>query len=273
MVLVNEAAATKYWTTPQAAVGARLNLWGAERTVAGVIGDVRDMPWHDRAAPALYFPHPQAGYPQPMSLIARSDVEPASIVDPIRRALREMDPALPLANVRPLETVAGAAIATRRLTLWLVATFGLTSLFLAVVGIYGVMAQAVGQRTREFGVRQALGATGGDIMRLVLLSGATMTIAGLLAGVALAAGSMRLLVSLLYGVSPLDPATFTGVQRSWLRRPSARRTCQLDGRHESARPPRFGLEISGPSAINQRCSKSVAKVADRNTPLRVQSKR
>ncbi len=159
----------------------------------------------------LYFPQPQTWYPQPMFLIARSDVEPASIVDPIRRALREIDPELPLANVRPLDAVAGAAIATRRLTLWLVATFGLTALLLAVVGIYGVMAQAVGQRTREFGVRQALGATRGDIMRLVFSSGATMTIAGLLVGVALAAGSMRLLVSLLYGVSPLDPVTFAGV--------------------------------------------------------------
>ena len=76
--------------------------------------------------------------------------------------------------------------------MWLVATFGLTALLLAVVGVYGVMAQAVGQRTREFGVRQALGATRGDIMRLVLSSGAAMTIAGLLVGVALAAGSMRL---------------------------------------------------------------------------------
>ncbi len=211
VVLVNEAAATKYWTTAQAAVGARLNLWGAERTIAGVVGDVRDMPWHDRAVPALYFPQPQTWYPQPMFLIARSDVEPASIVDPIRRAVREIDPELPLANVRPLDAVAGAAIATRRLTLWLVATFGLTALLLAVVGVYGVMAQAVGQRTREFGVRQALGATRGDIMRLVFSSGATMTIAGLLIGVALAAGSMRLLVSLLYGVSPLDPVTFTAV--------------------------------------------------------------
>ena len=88
VVLVNEAAATKYWTTTQAAVGARLNLWGAERIIAGVVGDVRDMPWHDRAVPALYFPQPQTWYPQPMFLIARSDVEPASIVDPIRRAVR-----------------------------------------------------------------------------------------------------------------------------------------------------------------------------------------
>jgi putative ABC transport system permease protein len=211
VVLLNEAAARKYWTTPEAAVGARLNLWGAERTVAGVMGDVRDAPWHDRAVPALYFPQPQAWYPQPMLLIARSDVDPASIVDPIRRALQEIDPELPLANVRPLETVAGAAIATRRLTLWLVTTFGVTALFLAVVGIYGVMAQAVSQRRHEFGVRQALGATRGDIIRLVFSSGATMTVAGLAAGVVLALGSTRLLASLLYAVTPLDPATFAGV--------------------------------------------------------------
>jgi putative ABC transport system permease protein len=117
---LNESAARKYWKSADAAVGARLSLWGAQRTVAGVIGDVRDMPWHDRAAPALYFPQPQTWYPQPMLLIVRSDVPPPSLVDPVRRALREIDPELPLANIRPLERVAGAAIATRRLTLWLV---------------------------------------------------------------------------------------------------------------------------------------------------------
>ena len=211
VVLLNEAAARKYWNTPEAAVGARLNLWGAPRTVVGVIGDVRDMPWHVRAVPALYFPQPQMPSSQPMFLIARSEVQSASIVDPIRRALREIDPELPLANVRPLETVAGAAIATRRLALWLVGTFGLTALLLAVVGIYGVIAQAVEQRRHEFGIRQALGATRGDIMRLVFGSGAVMTIAGLAAGVGLAVGSTRLLVSLLYGVTPLDPSTFAGV--------------------------------------------------------------
>jgi putative ABC transport system permease protein len=99
----------------------------------------------------------------------------------------------------------------RRLALWLVGTFGLTALLLAVVGIYGVIAQAVEQRRHEFGIRQALGATRGDIMRLVFGSGAVITIAGLVAGVGLAAGSTRLLVSLLYGVAPLDPSTFAGV--------------------------------------------------------------
>jgi predicted permease len=208
VVMLNESAARKYWKSPEAAVGARLQLWGAERTVAGVIGDVRDMPWHDRAVPALYFPQPQTWYPQPMLLIVRSGVAPESLVEPVRRALREIDPELPLANVRLLESVAGAAVATRRLTLWLVTTFGVTALILAVVGIYGVMAQTVGQRQQEFGVRQALGATRGDIMRLVFSSAAVMTSAGVLIGLALAAGSTRLLVSLLYGVHAVDAFTF-----------------------------------------------------------------
>jgi predicted permease len=211
VILLNEAAARKYWSTPDAAVGARVTLWGAERTVAGVIGDVRDMPWHDRAVPAVYFPLAQAWYPQPMLLIVRSDVGPDAMTEPVRRALREIDPALPLADVRPLERVAGAAIATRRLTLWLVTTFGLTALFLAIVGIYGVMAQVVGQRTHEFGVRQALGATRGDILRLVFSSGAVMTLGGLAVGIALALASTKLLASLLYAVTPLDPVTFVSV--------------------------------------------------------------
>jgi ABC-type antimicrobial peptide transport system permease subunit len=146
-----------------------------------------------------------------MILIARADVPLASIVEPIRGAIQELDPELPLAGVRPLNTVAAAALATRRLTLWLVAAFGMTALLLAVVGVYGVMSQAVSQRTHEFGVRQALGATQGDIMRLVFASGGTMTVAGLAAGLTLAFLSSRLLGSLLYAVRPSDSATLAAV--------------------------------------------------------------
>ena len=211
VVVINESAARKYWKSADAAVGARMNVWGSERTVAGVIGDVRDMPWHDRAVPALYFPQPQRWYPQPMFLIARTQVDPSAVVESIRGAFREIDAELPLASVRPLDSVASAAIATRRLTLWLVAIFGFTAVVLAVVGVYGVIAQAVAQRTHEFGIRQALGATRGDILRLVMVSGAAMTIAGLASGLALAAASTRLLGSLLYGVTPSDPLTFAAV--------------------------------------------------------------
>jgi ABC-type antimicrobial peptide transport system permease subunit len=146
-----------------------------------------------------------------MYLIARSDLDPSSLVEPIRRSLASLDSALPLANVQPLDAVAAAAIATRRLTLWLVTAFGLTALFLAVVGIYGVTAQAVGQRQHEFGIRQALGATRGDIMRLVFSSGAVLSVLGLATGVLLALGATRFLASLLYQVTPLDPLTFAGV--------------------------------------------------------------
>ena len=132
-------------------------------------------------------------------------------MESIRGAFREIDAELPLASVRPLDSVASAAIATRRLTLWLVAIFGFTAVVLAVVGVYGVIAQAVAQRTHEFGIRQALGATRGDILRLVMVSGAAMTIAGLATGLALAAASTRLLGSLLYGVAPFDPVTFAAV--------------------------------------------------------------
>jgi len=211
VILINESTARRYWKTAQAAVGARVKLWGEERTVAGVIGDVRDMPWHDRAARALYFPVAQTWTPQPMLLVARTNVPPASTVDTIRLALQGLDPEIPLAKVRPLEMVAGAAMATRRLTLWLVGLFGLTALVLAVVGIYGVMAQAVGQRAHEFGVRQALGATSADIIRLVFSSAAIMTTTGLITGVVLALVSTRLLASLLYDVTALDPLTFSGV--------------------------------------------------------------
>ncbi len=211
MLLVNESAARKYWESAGAAVGARVDLWGRQRTVVGVVGDVRDMPWHDRAAPAVYFPQPQAWYPQRMFLVVRSDVDPASLVEPMRRALIEIDPELPLANVKALEAVAGAAVATRRLTLWLVATFWVTALFLAVVGIYCVMTQLVGERMQEFGVRQALGATRADILRLVLSSGVILTAAGLAAGFVLSIASTRVLDAMLYGVSAADATTFAAV--------------------------------------------------------------
>ena len=212
MILVNESLARKYWSTPNAAVGARVQIWGRERTVAGVIGDVRDMPWHRSAVPALYFPQPQQWHPQRMLLVVRSSSgDPGTLMESIRRVMSGIDPALPLASVRPLESVAGAAIAVRRLTLWLVGTFGVTAFFLAVVGIYGVMAQAVRQRSHEFGVSQALGATQSDILRLVLSSGAILTAAGLVSGAALSFAATRLFASMLYSVSATDPGTFAGV--------------------------------------------------------------
>ncbi len=242
VILINESAARKYWKSAPAAVGARVDLWGAQRTVVGVIGDVRDMPWHERAVPALYYPVAQTWQPQRMLLVARTNVEPTSTVESIRHALQELDPELPMVNARPLAAVAGAAMSTRRLTLWLVAVFGLTALVLAVIGIYGVMAQAVGQRAHEFGVRQALGATSADILRLVFSSASIMTLAGLVAGVALALVSTRLLASLLYDVTALDPLTFAAV--GTLLTASAAAAAYLPARRASRISAAVALRIS-----------------------------
>jgi predicted permease len=208
VVVVNEAAARKYWRTSEEALGARLNLWGAERTIAGVLENVRDMPWSASAEPAIYFPQAQVWYPQSMFLVVRSDVDADSVLASIRRTIGELDPALPVANVRPLESVANQAYATRRFVLWLLAIFGATAVFLAMVGIYGVTAQAVGQRTREFGVRQALGATPFDIARLVLSSGSALIGLGIAAGGAMGVAATRLMSSLLFEVRPADPISF-----------------------------------------------------------------
>jgi predicted permease len=211
VVLINDSLARQYWKSAEDAIGARLSLWGSERTVIGVIGDIRDTPWTERVPGALYFPQAQEWYSQDMTLVVRRDADPASLVEPVRRALRDLDPGLPLARVRTLDDVAAEAFATRRFTLLLVATFAGMAVFLSIVGIYGVMAQAVGQRVREFGVRQALGAQPADILRLVCSSGAIVGAVGIAAG---AAGSLivtPLMTSLLYRVDPLDGPTFAAV--------------------------------------------------------------
>lgn len=212
VVLINEATARQFWGDPQSAVGARLDLWSdTPATVVGVIGDLKDVPWAERMPGGVYFPQAQIWYPQDMFITLRTDSDPLTLAEPLLRVVRDLDPELPLASVRTLDDIAGAAFATRRFTLALVAAFGMSALFLAVVGVYGVMAQAVGQRAREFGVRQALGARPSDILRLVLSGGALMSVIGLAAGLAIALPVTRLARSLLFRTSPADPLTLGSV--------------------------------------------------------------
>src|SRR4029453_12829691 len=130
--------------------------------------------------------------PFDLVITIRTDTDPKALSGPLSRVVRELDPELPIASVRQLDQIAGAALVTRRFTLALVSAFGLSALFLALVGVYGVMAQSVGQRVREFGVRQALGARPIDILRLVRRGGAVMGVAGLAAGLAIALPVTRL---------------------------------------------------------------------------------
>ena len=212
VVLINEATARQFWGDPQKAVGVQLNAWSdTPATIVGVIGDLKDVPWADRTPGGLYFPQAQMWYPQDMFITIRTDSDPLALTEPLWRAVRDLDPELPLASVRTLDRIAGATFATRRFTLALVGAFAVSALFLALVGVYGVMAQAVGQRVREFGVRQALGARPSDILRLVLSGGVVMGVAGLVAGLAIALPVTGMTRSLLFHTSPTDPLTLTVV--------------------------------------------------------------
>jgi predicted permease len=206
VVLINESLAREYFPDRDP-LGRKLVLWGREREIVGVAGDIRDTPADLNAEPAFYFPQSQMPF-RLMSVAVRADVDPMSLAQPIRREVQALDPELPIAQVRTLDDVVAAAVGERRWVLALVGLFATLAIGLAAVGAYGVIAYSVEQRRREIGIRAALGAEARDIILVVLGQGMRLAGAGLLLGVAIALGLGRILSSLLYGVSPGDPATF-----------------------------------------------------------------
>jgi putative ABC transport system permease protein len=141
----------------------------------------------------------------------RTAGDPAAVTGSVRAAVRAVDPALPVASVRTMDQIVGAWSAERRLNTVVLAALGALALVLAVVGIYGVIAYMVAQRTREMGVRLALGARPADVLRLVVRQGAALAGAGIAVGLAGAWEATRSMRSMLYSVSATDPATFVGV--------------------------------------------------------------
>jgi putative ABC transport system permease protein len=152
----------------------------------------------------------------------------------VRKAILEIDPTQPVANVRPLTEIVESSVGDRRLTAMLLGLFAVAALALAAIGLYGVIAFAVGQRTREFGIRVALGATQGDVLRLVFRRALLLALIGIAVGVAGSLGLTQFLTRYLYDVKPTDPVTFAGVSllllgvallASWL---PARRAAKVD---------------------------------------------
>ena len=215
VVVINQAMARRYWSGKRA-LGARITLGDSGNpdarwlTVVGVVGDVRHERLSDQAYPQIYLPFAQAPT-RSMVLAVRAEGDPASLAPVIRRSLAELDADLPLANVTTLEERKAASLARPRVNAAVIGGFALAALVLAAVGIYGVVAYSVVQRTRELGIRMALGAGRGTLLRMVIRQGMMPVLGGMALGLAGALAGGRVLRSLLFGVAAGDPATLVAV--------------------------------------------------------------
>jgi ABC-type antimicrobial peptide transport system permease subunit len=214
---------------------------GPSYTVVGVVGDVRD---HDLAtAPSALLYVPQAvpmdrvaepGARRTMALVVRTSESPTATVSAVRRIVRDLDPTVPIFDVETMSDVVRASTARLSLTLSLMIVAAAITLVLGTIGLYGVMAYTVALRTREFGVRVALGADPEQLARTVAMRGLTLVASGVAAGLVLYAIAAPFLRAFLYGVAPSDPLTLVGVTfslvataslASWL---PARRAARVD---------------------------------------------
>jgi predicted permease len=212
VVVVDESLARRDWPGEDA-VGKRILIGGAggdPAEVVGVVGHVRYAALEEEGEPQLYLPVLQnAGYRLGIVVAAGSD-SPA-MAETVRTVVRQLDPDLPTGSLRPMDALIASATSRQRFQVSLVALFAAAALVLAAIGLSGVLAQMVAARTREIGIRRALGATGRDVLTLVLVRGLSLAGAGVAIGLVAAWAGARALKSLLFEVSPTDPATFGGV--------------------------------------------------------------
>jgi putative ABC transport system permease protein len=218
VVLINEAAAHRYWPREDP-VGKRIlsgvdeNAWS---TIVGVVGNVKHSGLDSETNPETYYhylqlPPDQMGFIEStMSLVVRTSADPTSVVAAIRNDVHSLDPGLPIFNVKTMEDVVHGSVAQPRFRTWLLGTFALLALVLAAVGLYGVISYSVTQRTSELGVRAAMGASPGDVLKLVVGQAARLAAIGIGIGLVLSVVLARSLSKFLFGVAALDPITFLG---------------------------------------------------------------
>jgi predicted permease len=243
VVIVNEATARRYWPG-QEAVGKRLKYGNVDQfaEVVGVVKNSKEKGLTENSRPAIYAPLPQ-NYAPDMTLHVRTATESQSTLAALRREAQALDPQLPVYNLRTLAEQKDGSLYEERVATALLTLFGSLALSLAAVGIYGVMSYAVAQRTREMGIRLALGASPRDTLKLVIRQGMTLTFIGLTLGLAAAFALTRLMAALmsnlLFGVSPNDPQTFVVI--SLLLTAAALLACWVPARRAAKVDPMVAL--------------------------------
>jgi putative ABC transport system permease protein len=215
VAIVNESFARRYFPN-QICLGRRVSSWARKNdwlTIVGVVGDVRD--WAEKDPnPEIFLPYLQAGEPT-MTLFVHTAGDPRLWEAAVRRQVASVDKDQPPHDFATLEQIQAASRTSRRVTLLLLGAFAGLGLILASVGVYGVVSYSVSQRTHEIGVRTALGADRPAVLRLVVRQGLTLALAGIAIGLAASFGLTRFLESLLFGVKPMDPLTFTAAALLW----------------------------------------------------------
>jgi putative ABC transport system permease protein len=224
VALVDEVLARRFLPGAEP-LGKRLSVGDIEGRgsewceVVGVLGSVKhyglDQDADRRAGgpaerPTVYLPHRREPNGS-MTVVVRTGADPAAVASALREAVRSLDPGQPLGEVRLLRDLVADSLGPRRLHAVLLVVFAAAALALAAVGTYGLVAQSVARRTREIGIRMAVGARGGDVVRMIVRQGAALAAVGAAAGLAGALGATRLLEGLLFGVGARDPATLAGV--------------------------------------------------------------
>ncbi len=209
-VIINETMAKRFWPD-QDPIGKRFKFFGQDRFQA-VVGIAKDSKYNfigEDPAPHIYQATTQVYQPQ-VSLFVKA-ARPEAVLGTVRGEVQQLDRNLPLTGVFTLKEIFAQSLWAPRMSAWLLAVFAGLSLVLAVIGIYGVMAYAVNQRTRELGIRMALGASQSDVRRLVVLQAFRLTVLGVAAGLIVSFAVSRLIASLLFSVSPTDVVTFIAV--------------------------------------------------------------
>jgi len=214
VVIINETTAKRHFGSPAAAIGKRLSIWHDEkfmREIVGVVGDTKTGSLSGEGGMQIYVPHAQDFQWNFMGLVIRTAGNPAAFATTLRREVQALDKDQPVYNVRTMDDVVANSLGTRRVSMQLFAVFACAALLLAAIGIYGVMAYSVTQRTQEIGLRMALGAQKSDVLGLVIRQGMTLTAIGVIVGLAGAFALTRVIGNLLYGVTATDPATFVAI--------------------------------------------------------------
>jgi putative ABC transport system permease protein len=210
VVVIDQFLANRYFKDSDP-IGRQITRGGptqAPWTIVGVVGTINATNLGEVVAKeTIYIPAKQI-QPQPLALMIKTAVDPRTLVQPVRAALQQVDPDQPLYEVRTMEERLAMSLETRRTPMVLLVAFGAIALMLAAIGIYGVLAYTVSQRVRELGIRQALGAERGDILRMVMRQGLTLAVIGIVAGGVASFWLATLLKAQLFGVQPRDPVVF-----------------------------------------------------------------